>query len=261
MSDATPSLEAQIPEEGDPSRRLLWDWPTRLFHWTLAGLFTAAFAVATLSSEHGWIFPIHATLGLTLAVAVLMRVIWGLVGSRPSRFTSFLFSPAALLRYFREALAARDRPAAGHNPGSSYAVYAMLLIPLGLAATGIAQGQGLKWAEELHEGLAFAMVAVVVLHILGLAWHTLRHRENIAMSMFHGERMIPAESALSSSRPWAGAAFLALLGAWAASLANGLDARGKRITLPVLGTTLQIGENETAEPEHQARGHERRDDD
>lgn len=243
MSDTPRSTEILVDSQQEPPR-LLWDWPTRLFHWVLAGLFTAAFAVATLTPKHGTAFLAHMTLGLTLALAVLLRLFWGFVGSRPSRFGSFLFSPAELYRYLREAATGRDTPSPGHNPGSSYAAYAMLLIPLGLAATGIAQGQGRKWAEEVHEALAFGMVGVVALHILGLAWHARRHQDHMAFSMVDGKREIPEAEAIPSSRPLSGMAFLVLLGTWAASLAQGLDPQKRQITLPVLGTRIPLGEVE-----------------
>lgn len=259
MSDTPHTTEILRAEGHQEPPRLLWDWPTRLFHWVLAGLFTAAFAVATLTPKHGTAFLAHMTLGLTLALAVLLRLFWGLVGSRPSRFGSFLFSPADLYRYLREAATGRDTPSPGHNPGSSYAAYAMLLIPLGLAATGIAQGQGMKWAEEVHEALAFGMVGVVALHILGLAWHALRHRDNLALSMFDGKREIPEDSAIPSSRSLSGIAFLALIGTWAASLAQGLDTQKRQITLPVLGTRIPLGEAEHPHATGQQERH--RDDD
>lgn len=259
MSDTPHSAEISRVQSPQEPPRLLWDWPTRLFHWVLAGLFTAAFAVATLTPKHGTVFLAHMTLGLTLALAVLMRLFWGFVGSRPSRFGSFLFSPADLYRYLREAATGRDTPSPGHNPGSSYAAFAMLLIPLGLAATGIAQGQGLKWAEEVHEALAFGMVGVVALHILGLARHAVRHRDSLALSMIDGKRAIPEAAAIPSSRSLSGIAFLAILGTWAASLVQGTDTQKRQITLPVLGTRIPLGE---AEPAH-ARGHQERpgDDD
>ena len=208
-----PTPADPTPEHGaGQSPRLLWDWPTRIFHWVLAGSFTAAFLLANLVSKQSKVFYLHVVFGSILVAAILLRVIWGFVGSQPSRFRSFLFSPKALLHYLRGAMQGKDQPSSGHNPGSSYAIYAMLLIPLALAATGWANWSGLLDVGDLHEGLAALMVIVIGLHVAGLGWHTLRHRENIAMSMLHGKRRIPREHAIDSSRPWVGVAFLVLLG-------------------------------------------------
>lgn len=190
---------------------LLWDWPTRVFHWVLAGAFAAAFIIAHSASKQSALFYIHMIFGAIMVPAVLLRIVWGFIGSHTSRFHSFLFSPKALFLYVKSAIRGEDRPSPGHNPGSSYAIYIMLLAPLGLAATGWAQWQGLLDTEELHEMLAFLMIAAVTLHLAGLSWHTIRHRENIAMSMVHGKRAIPREKAIVNAYPWVGVAFLLIL--------------------------------------------------
>lgn len=86
--------------------------------------------MAHLAGEHKPAFANHMLLGLILLAAIAFRLAWGFVGSRHARFASFLFSPAALLTYVKEAVAGRDRPSAGHNPGSSWAIYAMLTLPV-----------------------------------------------------------------------------------------------------------------------------------
>ena len=239
MPEATP-ISRSNPSGLTPG--LVWDLPTRLFHWTLAVLFAGAFLVAIGSSEHSRVFLVHMLIGLVLAFAILLRLVWGLVGSEPSRFRSFLYSPAALGRYVRLAMKGVDQPGAGHNPGSSYAIYAMLLLPLALVATGLLKSSGREWAEELHAVLAYGMLAVVGLHLLGVAWHAQRHRDGIALAMVHGRRPVAAGEAITSHRSWAGAVYLVLLGAWAAGLGNGFEAQRRQVVLPLVGTVLPLGE-------------------
>ena len=107
-------------------RILVWDAPTRLFHWLLAASFAGAFL--TGDSER-W-RDIHLLLGYTVAGLIGFRLVWGLIGTRYARFRSFLFSPREMLRYLRSlatALAAAlsgaqsgrqpgDLPAAGAGP-------------------------------------------------------------------------------------------------------------------------------------------------
>lgn len=235
---------------------LLWDWPTRVLHWAMAGLFLGAFSVAVASSEHGRVFPVHAAAGLLLGLAILLRLVWGFVGSRPSRFASFPHRPSSLVRYLKEALAGQDRPTDGHNPAAGYAAYAMLLLPLALAATGIAMGRGGKWAEEVHGVLAYTMLSVVALHVLGLAWYTHRHREAIALSMVHGRRRLPQGDAIPSSRPFIGVAFLLALAGGGTLLWKGLDTRRRTLLLPGMTTPISVGENEKGR-----QGLEHHDDD
>lgn len=254
----TPEARNPLDEAAaGPKPQLLWDGPTRILHWAMAGLFSAAFAVALLASEHSPAFVIHSALGLLLGGVVLLRLLWGLVGSRPSRFGSFLHSPMGLLRYLRDALRGQDRPVAGHNPGSSYAIYAMLLLPLALVGTGLAMGSGQEWAEDVHGALAYTLVGVVVAHLAGLAWYTLRHKEAIALSMIHGRRRIDASGAIPSARPVPALLMAATLAASALLVARGLDTRNGTLALPGLARPLVLKGEEKEEwrgHEHQAEG-------
>ncbi len=243
-----------LPDESGLTPQLVWDLPTRLFHWTLAALFMGAFLVAIASSEHSRVFLVHMLIGLILAFAIVLRLIWGLVGSKPSRFSSFLYSPAALGRYVRLAMKGADQPGSGHNPGSSYAIYAMLLLPLALVATGLLKSSGREWAEEVHAVLAYGMLAVVVLHLVGIAWHARRHRDGIALAMVHGRRPVGAGEAIASHRTWAGAVYLLLLGGWAAGLVNGFEASRRQVVLPLVGTVLPLGEAKEGKEGKEGKG-------
>lgn len=259
MSEPTPK-EAQ--PTGAFAPRLVWDLPTRLFHWTLAALFSGAFLLAISSSEQSRTFMIHMLVGLVLAFAIVLRLVWGLVGSRPSRFGSFLYSPAALGRYVRSVLKGEDKPGASHNPGASYAIYAMLLLPLALVATGLLKTSGREWAEEVHAVLAYTMVAVVGLHLVGVAWHARPHRDGIALAMVHGRRPTTEAQAIRSPRAWAGAAFLLLVGGWGVGLLRGFQAPSRQVVLPVLGTNLSLGESKEGErQEGGAKGRSKGHDD
>jgi cytochrome b len=225
----------------DPTIRT-WDLPTRLFHWTLAGLFLGAFATAHLADEHSRAFAIHMLLGLILLAAVAFRLVWGLVGSRHARFGDFLYSPAALVGYLRDALARRDQPTPGHNPGSSWAIYGMLLLPLALVASGVLAQPRNERFEDLHGALGVLMMAAVGAHLAGLAFHTWRHRENIALSMVTGRRRGPPDQAIGSSHPVAAVVFLVLVGGWAGLVLRGHDPAARVVRVPALGLTIPVAE-------------------
>lgn len=226
------------------NRILAWDIPTRLFHWVFAGSFAGAFLLAELAGDESRLFPLHMLLGGILAFAAALRVVWGLAGSRWARFSSFVFGPAALVAYLRDALAGTAPRHAGHNPGTAWATFAMLGMAAGLALTGMNMATGGEVVEELHELFAWGMVATVAAHLAGLALHTLRHRENIALSMVTGEKEGRSEDGLRHSHPLVGLAFLGLVGGWGYGLVRGYDATTSQVTLPVLGTTLSLGEGE-----------------
>ena len=242
-------------------RILVWDLPVRLFHWFLAASFVGAFAIANLADDESTAFALHMLLGGVAAFMVLLRLVWGLVGSRWARFSSFAASPKELFIYIRGVLAGGGRRYTGHNPGSSLAALLMFALILGLAATGVLMGSGGGEAsEEVHELLAWTMVAVIGAHIVGIVWHTVRHRENIAVSMVDGRKEAEPSGAIASARPVAVLAFVVLTALWTAGLVRGYDAATGQATLPLIGQTLQVSEGEEHE-ESTYREHEAHDDD
>ena len=77
---------------------LVWDVPTRLFHWLLVLL--VALAWVTGEAE-GSMFTVHQLAGYGVAVLLVFRVIWGFAGSRHSRFSDFVRPGARSLRTSR----------------------------------------------------------------------------------------------------------------------------------------------------------------
>lgn len=222
-------------------RILVWDLPTRLFHWLLAGSFIAAFTIANVMDDDSPTFAVHMLLGAVMGLMVVLRVVWGFVGSRYARFGSFAFGPSDVLAYLKGTVSGEGKRYIGHNPGSSVAIWAMLGLTLGLGVSGALMSTN-EALEEVHEVLSYALLAVVVTHVVGVIWHTLRHRENITASMVSGYKDGEPESAIPSVHPAAAAVFLALTAAWAGLLVQGYDGATRTVTLPLVGTTLQLGE-------------------
>jgi cytochrome b len=168
------------------SRILVWDLPTRLTHWLLAASFVGAFA--TGDSER--LRDIHIILGYTMLGLVAFRLVWGLVGTRYARFSSFAFGPRSVLSYLRSLVKGTPQHHLGHNPAGSWAIYALLLLTALAGATGYAaySGVGGRWMEELHEGAANALLAVVIVHVLGVIVSSILHRENLVGGMISGHK-------------------------------------------------------------------------
>ena len=241
---------------------LIWVLPTRILHWLLTAGFMAAGLIAFLTDKESSLFPYHAVIGLALALLVVLRVIWGFGGTRHARFASFLFGPRAVLGYLKAAFAGVSPGQVGHNPGSAYAIFAMLALVLGISVTGILLARGSEGLGEAHEAMSYALVAVVVTHVLGVGYYTLRHRENITLSMVSGKKDCEPSYAIASARPIAAAVFLGLLGAWSVGLVRNYDAAAKTTTLPCSGAKLQLGENAKHEKHEKLPGrHERKHDD
>lgn len=243
------------------NRILVWDIPTRLFHWLLAVTFTVSLGIGLFVSDKNPLFAVHGILGLVAGLMVLFRISWGFWGSRYARFSSFLFSPFELYSYTRDALGGKTARYAGHNPGSGYAAFSMLFLLAGLVATGLLY----RWEvfEELHGLFAYAMLAVVSAHLAGVIVHTIKHKENITLSMVSGYKDGDANEGIPAARPLAGAVFLLLTCYWITSLFSNFDPRSRQTILPFIGTTIQLVEAEDKTKEHRGgkHGHHEADDD
>jgi cytochrome b len=188
-------------------RILVWDAPTRVFHWLLATSFAGAFL--TGDSER-W-REIHLLLGYTVAGLIGFRLVWGLVGTRYALFRSFLFRPRELVDYLRSLLTRSPRHYLGHNPAGSVAVFLLLGLGVITAASGWAAYSdiGGEWLEELHEGAAFSMLTVVAVHIAGVIVSSLLHRENLVRAMITGRKAGAAVLGIARGHAWLAAIMIA----------------------------------------------------
>ena len=172
-------------------------------------------------SESERLRNVHVTLGYTVLGLIAFRIFWGLVGSRYARFSSFLYGPASALRYLRDALAGRPGHYAGHNPAGSWAVYAILLLGIATGMSGYLNfneigGEGM---EEIHGALANAWLIVVGLHVLGVVFSSIAHRENLVKAMLTGYKQGAGSASIPGSAPAVGIAMAAaVLGFWGWSL-------------------------------------------
>lgn len=98
----------------------VWDILVRLFHWSLV----ASFIVAYLSSEED--NPWHIYAGYVVLGLIVFRVIWGFVGSRYARFSSFVCGPATVIDYIQRARANQAPHYLGHNPLGGWMILALL---------------------------------------------------------------------------------------------------------------------------------------
>lgn len=178
---------------------LVWDLPTRLFHWLLA----ASFAVAYLSAEEANWLAVHVFAGYLMLGLLGFRLAWGFAGGRYARFSSFRFSLREGFGYLKQVLAGTAKRHLGHNPAGSWAVYLLLGLAFlaglsGLITLAGQEGEGplAAWVpygsagavKEVHEALVNAMLAMVILHLAGVALEGWRHRENLARAMLSGSK-------------------------------------------------------------------------
>ena len=237
---------------------LVWDIPTRLFHWGFAASLTAAMGIGFLVDDEQPLFQLHMVLGIVALFLLAVRLVLGVVGSRYSRFASFPLRPREVGGYLISAAVSKTKLYAGNNPGSALAAVLMFLLVPALFISGI--GFGGEALEKLHELFAGVLLAVVGLHLLGLAWHTVRHRENIALAMVTGKKSGRPEDAIASAQAAWGIVVVVVSGLWIAALFAGHNASTATVKLPGVRVTLQLGEKESGAGKRDTRGRDHNDD-
>ncbi len=197
---------------------LVWDWPVRIGHWLMA----AGFALAWLTAESESFRLIHVFAGATVFAVAAFRLPWGLIGTRYARFADFVRGPQAVRAYMSSLFRLEPSHHVGHNPAGGWAIVLLLGLGLLTALAGWATYNELggDLLEELHEGLATAMLIVVIVHLAGVVSGSVLHGENLVRAMLTGKKEGSPDAAIASARPLAAVVLLAwivLAGWWMAS--------------------------------------------
>ena len=174
-----------------------WDPLIRVFHWSLVVLFLIAFV-----TEDDWL-NLHVQAGYAVSVLIILRLLWGLIGTKNARFMSFVKSPRATLRYFRQMLTCNIPHYLGHNPLGAAMVVALLssIVLVSVSGMVVIAGDGNgplagtifsswsgSWIEEGHEFFANFTLLLVGLHVVGVLVSSLLEKDNLAKAMINGRK-------------------------------------------------------------------------
>jgi cytochrome b len=162
----------------------VWDPLVRAFHWSLA----ASFAIAWASSK-SW-DGLHEAAGYLAGALVALRIVWGFVGPRYARFGQFVRSPQTVIGYLREIRDGTEPRHIGHNPAGGAMIVVLLAAMAATAFSGWLMTTDAFWGSEalqrVHSALAHGVLALVVVHLAGVALASRRHRENLVRAMLVG---------------------------------------------------------------------------
>ena len=171
-------------------RVCVWDRAVRVLHWVLVG------SVALSALGLVALFGVHQPAGYVALAVVAVRVAWGCFGSRYARFGQFVRAPRAAWRYALAVAQHREPRYLGHNPLGGWMAVALLACVAGLALTGWLYTTDAFWGdaavERVHRALAWALLALVVTHLAGVLFTSLRQRENLVAAMLDGRKRAPA---------------------------------------------------------------------
>ncbi|NBB80263.1 MAG: hypothetical protein GVY36_12610 [Verrucomicrobia bacterium] len=228
--------------ENKSPKELVWDWSIRVFHWMFAGSVSMALAIGLLVDDHSPLFEWHMLAGLTAGFLLLLRLLLFAVSSPSTSWRGLLGSLRGTPAFVRGLFSKQtSKLHATHNP-LAWVVYLLMFGLLGgSVATGI--NMQIDWAEDVHEFLAWGMLSMIAAHMLGLAVHTFRQRENIAGSMIHGRKRVATGTGIKSSRPILGLLIVATAAAFVFQLLGNYKKGAGQMQLPWLPVTVMLDED------------------
>jgi cytochrome b len=186
-------------QSSTPATVKAWDPLIRVFHWSLVLSVVIAFI-----SEDDWM-NVHIWAGYAVSLLIGIRLLWGLVGTRNARFTSFVRSRRVVMQHLKGMLAFKTPHYLGHNPVAAVMVLLLLSSITLVAFSGVimiaSEGQGPlahtmfsswngKWLEETHEFLANFTLLLIVTHVSGVIFSSLLEGENLARAMLTGRKKL-----------------------------------------------------------------------
>lgn len=190
----------------------VWDWPTRLFHWTLAALIIALVITGNVG---GNAMVWHFRCGYGVLSLLIFRIIWGFCGGHWSLWRHLAFTPALVWQYLRPS--APRANFLGHNPLGSLSIIAMLAL-LGLqVSTGLFSDDEIansgplarfvaestvSLATRWHKGYGKTLVLLLVaIHLLAILWYLVKKKENLTLAMLTGNKTAEAPAPSSNDGP------------------------------------------------------------
>lgn len=180
------------------TRTLIWAWPTRVFHWMLAIGFASAYTLGDFDDYRQY----HFAFGAMVGALALMRIFYGFIGPRYSRFSNFPVGMKNLIA-FAKSVFTKKTEYIGHNPLAAMVMLGIMITGVFTAMSGYllylneSQAATLfirgEFAEEAHEILANVFLGLVIFHLIGVLFDLFLHRKAGAFySIFNGFKSLEA---------------------------------------------------------------------
>ncbi|HUB96947.1 MAG TPA: cytochrome b/b6 domain-containing protein [Stellaceae bacterium] len=185
---------------------IVWDVPTRLFHWLVVALVIAAYVTLELN----WM-DMHAWIGEAVLALVLFRLLWGFLGSDTALFSRFIKAPGVAIRHLAHLFRREPDHQIGHNPAGGWMVLLLLFLLLGETLSGlyvandvaddgpfteIVPASVADAITRLHAIFWYALLAAITLHVAAILVYWIAKRQNLVLPMITGRKSLPAGAPL-----------------------------------------------------------------
>ena len=172
-------LEYRDKEAKDMNKSFIWPLVNRISHVILM----VSFALAYILADYNRFLGLHVAFGFVVGVIFVFRIIWGFIGPEHSKFKDFNLNIEDLKSYMSSVFV-KTKEYVGHNPASSFAILAMIILAFlsivtGVLAYGIQENRGIlsflhqsffkdmKIFENLHALFSNMFLWVIIAHVAG----------------------------------------------------------------------------------------------
>ncbi len=174
----------------------VWDLPLRIFHWALVFCVVACIVSANIGGNG---FAWHFRFGYAVIALLSFRIIWGFMGSRYARFSSFPPSPSRALSYLKNENGGDTHH--GHNPLGAFSVYAMLLVLCIQVGTGLFANDAIMWdgplrnyvsndtsdlLTSIHKINRIVLIGLIALHLAAIVFYSRIKKQKLVKAMISG---------------------------------------------------------------------------
>ena len=177
----------------------VWDILVRFFHWSLLILFLIAYI-----SEDDFL-TIHSWAGYLILGLLVIRILWGFVGTKYARFSNFIYPTTQIKQFLKDTSQLKAKRYIGHNPAGGAMIILLIsslilttvsgLFLLGAESQGpfatLLSGASHFWEElfeEVHEFFVNFTLLLIAIHVAGVIVESLIHGENLVSSMINGTK-------------------------------------------------------------------------
>lgn len=180
----------------EKNKKLIWDLPTRLFHWLLLLTVISSFVTVKIGGNTMiW----HIRLGYVALTLITFRLVWGVIGPHHALFKNFLKGPKFIQEYLNNP---QETP--GHSPIGALSVVALLGLFGMQAITGLFtsdeiafDGPFVKYiSSELVELLSrvhrlneYLLIAITLIHVSAIFIYRFIKKIDLIKPMINGHKM------------------------------------------------------------------------
>jgi cytochrome b len=193
-------------------KNLVWDIPVRLFHWLLVICLLGQWLTAEVLED---VMDVHFYIGYFVLGLIIFRLFWGFVGTKYAKFSSFIASPKAMLSYLRSLTSKQKVFTTGHNAVGGLLLPAVLILVGLQAISGLFTSDDIvssgpyyegadsvtqEWMQWLHHNIFDVLIALIVIHLLVIAWYRWALKHDLITPMLTGQKVVEASKAIAHSK-------------------------------------------------------------